>query len=198
MAEVTFLLAVVLLIVGVAAAYFLLGSFAFGAGYEPTPSRAAERMLDFAGVGPGDTVYDLGAGTGALVFRAARARGARVVGVEVEPIRVLILRLRRRLGTGADRITIHWGNLFRLDFRPATVVTAFLWPGAMERLRPKFEEELTEGARVVSHCHAVPGWTVDRYDRDTDVYLYRWPDAKPPGGTGSRSTGGTGTRIPRR
>ncbi len=191
MAEGTLVLAIVLLVVGLAAAYFVFASFAFGAGYEPTPRRAAERMLEFADVGPTDTVYDLGAGTGAIVFRAARAHRARVVGIEVEPIRVLILRMRRRLGTNADRITIHWGNLFQLDFRPATVVTAFLWPGAMERLRPKLERELADGARVVSHCHPIRGWTPARYDRATDVYLYRWPSAKRATPEVPRPTGGT-------
>jgi SAM-dependent methyltransferase len=178
MADLTILLAIALLIFSVAVAYFVFASFAFGAGYEPTPRRAVEQMLRYAEVGPNDTLYDLGAGTGAIVFRAARIYRAKVIGVEVEPIRVLILRLRRRFGPLSDRITIRWGDFFRLDFRNATVVTAFLWPGAMARLRPKFEAELPVGARIVSHCHAVPGWTAEQYDRPTDVYLYRWPDAR--------------------
>ncbi len=157
--------------------YFVYASFAFGAGYQPTPRRSVRQMLRYAEVGPSDVVYDLGAGTGAIVFRAARTYRAQVIGVEVEPLRILILRLRRRLGPDSDRIRIVWGNLFHLDFRSATVVTAFLWPGAMERLRPKFESELRRGARVVSHCHKVPGWTPSAYDPATDVYLYRWPEA---------------------
>jgi hypothetical protein len=173
-----YLAALVLFALAIAAAYFLFASFLFGAGYQPTPRRSVETMLRFARVGPQDTLYDLGAGTGAIVFRAARTYGARVLGVEVEPIRVWVLLLRRRLGPFADRVTIRWGNLFDLDFRPATVVTAFLWPGAMVRLRPKFEAELRDGARVVSHCHAVPGWVPEEYDRRSDVYLYRWPDAR--------------------
>jgi len=186
----TYLLAVVLLVGALAGAYFVFASFAFGAGYQPTPRRSVETMLRLAEVGPQDTLYDLGAGTGAIVFRAARVYRARVVGVEVEPIRVLILILRRRLGPFADRITIRWGDLFHLDFRLATVVTAFLWPGAMARLRPKFETELPVGARVVSHCHAVPGWVPEEYDRKTDVYFYRWPDARPETPGTPRVTGG--------
>jgi Ribosomal protein L11 methyltransferase (PrmA) len=160
--------------------YFVFASFAFGAGYQPTPRRAVETMLRLAEVSAADTVFDLGAGTGAIVFRAARMYRARVVAVEVEPIRVGILRLRRAVGPFADRITIQWGNLFRCDFRGASVVTAFLWPGAMARLRPKFEAELPAGARVVSHCHEVPGWTPAAYDPQTDVYFYRWPGATAP------------------
>jgi len=166
-----------------ATGYFVFASFAFGAGYQPTPRRSVEAMLRLAEVGPQDTLFDLGAGTGAIVFRAARTYRARVIGVEVEPIRVAILRLRRRFGPFADRVTIEWGNLFDLDFRPATVVTAFLWPGAMTRLRPKLEAELAPGARVVSHCHEIVGWTPEVYDAETDVYFYRRPAAPTLGGT---------------
>jgi SAM-dependent methyltransferase len=179
-------LAIGLFVLAAVFAYFVFASFLFGAGYQPTPRRSVETMLRYAEVGPRDTLYDLGAGTGAIVFRAARIYRARVIGVEVEPIRYVILVLRRSFGPFSDRITLRRGNLFRLDLHDATVVTAFLWPGAMARLRPKFESELPPGARVVSHCHRVPGWTAERYDSKTDVYLYRWPDAIAPvteGGT---------------
>jgi SAM-dependent methyltransferase len=171
-------LSLVFLALGVLS-YFVYASFVFGAGYQPTPRRSVRAMLRLAEVGPQDTVYDLGAGTGAIVFRAARQYRARVLGVEVEPLRFLILRLRRRFGPMGDRIQLVWGNLFHLDFREATVVTAFLWPGAMARLRPKFEAELRPGARLVSHCHKVPGWTPTAFDPESNVYLYRWPEAGP-------------------
>ncbi len=157
--------------------YFIFASFAFGAGYQPTPGGAVTSMLALAEVGPNDRVIDLGAGTGAIVFRAARHRGAHVLGVEVEPIRVAILRLRRAIGGPRDRVELSWGNLFDIDLRRATVVTCFLWPGAMERLKPRFEAQLPPGARVVSHWHKVPGWVPEQVDLPHQVYLYRWPEA---------------------
>jgi precorrin-6B methylase 2 len=169
------LLAVAATVFVVVVVYFVFASFAFGAGYQPAPRRVVESMLTRAEVGPEDLLFDLGAGTGAIVFRAARDRGARVVAVEVEPVRVAVLRLRRRFGGPADRVTIRWGNLFGLDFRDATVVAVFLWPAAMERLRPTFEAQLRPGSRVVSHWHPVPGWTPTSYDAETRVYLYRRP-----------------------
>ncbi|MFI5414225.1 MAG: SAM-dependent methyltransferase [Candidatus Lutacidiplasmatales archaeon] len=159
----------------VALVYFVFASFVFGAGYQPAPRRVVTMMLDKAAVGPSDYMFDLGAGTGAIVFRAARERGARVLGVEVEPLRVAVLRLRRRFGGPKDRVQIAWGNLFTLNFRDATVVAVFLWPGAMEKLRPIFEAQLRPGARVVSHWHPVPGWEPESVDRETRVYLYRRP-----------------------
>ena len=155
--------------------YFVFASFAFGAGYQPAPARVVRTMLERAEVGPGDLLYDLGAGTGAIVFRAAREHGARVVGVEVEPVRVAILRLRRWWGGPRDRVTVRWGNLFALDFREASVVAMFLWPAAMERLRPTLEAQLRPGSRIVSHWHPVPGWTPESVDPPTRVYLYRRP-----------------------
>jgi len=181
--------AIGLIVAAVILAYFVFASFVWGAGYQPTPQSAVVTMLRLAEVGPQDTVYDLGAGTGAIVFRAARIYRARVVGAEVEPIRVLILRLRRRLGAASERITIHWGNLFDLDFRNASVVTTFLWPGAMARLRPRFESELAPGSRVVSYYHPMPGWTPDVFDPETRVYLYRRPGAREPVASGASATG---------
>ncbi len=172
-----YLLPIVLFVVVAVVGYFVFASFLFGAGYQPTPRGAALEMLRLAELTPRDTLYDLGAGTGALIFRAVRIYRVRAVGVEVEPIRFLVLRIRRALAPDPSRIVLHWGNLFALDFAEASVVATFLWPGAMDRLRPKLEASLRPGARVVSHCHAIPGWTPEVHDARTDVYLYRWPEA---------------------
>lgn len=183
--QIVLLLVIVVAAVGI---YFFFGSFAWGAGYQPTPRRVVDRMLTSAGVGAADIVFDLGAGTGAIVFAAARRYGAIVVGVEAEPFRILVLRLRRALGGPKDRVEIRRKNIFDVDLRPATVVAVFLWPGAMTRLKPLFEQQLRPGARVVSHWHRVPGWEAELFDPATQVYLYRWPQARRPEGA---SRGGT-------
>ncbi|MCI4347953.1 MAG: class I SAM-dependent methyltransferase [Thermoplasmata archaeon] len=173
-------------------AYFLYASFVFGAGYQPTPARVVRRMLDLAEISPHDTLYDLGAGTGAIVFAAARKYGARVVGVEVEPLRILILRLRLWWGGPRDRVTVQWGNIFEVDFHSAKIVAVFLWPGAMARLKPLLESQLPAGARVVSHWHKVPGWTPEVVDPELKVYFYRWPAARR---VADGITGESGTRA---
>jgi hypothetical protein len=158
--------------------YFVYGSFLFGAGYQPSFPRVVARMLELAEVGPADLLFDPGAGTGAILVRAAEQRGARVVGIEIEPLRILILRLRRLLSPARSRIEIRWENIFRADYRRATVVAAFLWPDAMRRLQPLFEAQLAHGTRVVSHWHPIPGWTPARIDAEHRVYLYRFPECR--------------------
>jgi len=158
-------------------AYFWMSSFLFGAGYQGAPRRSVDAMFRLSQLGSQDYLFELGAGLGAVTFAAAREKSARVRAVEIEPLRCLVLRIRRALGPAADRIEIRRENMFAVDLREATVVSAFLWPGAMARLRPKFEQELKPGARVVSRCHKVPTWTPTEYDSTADVYLYHWPEA---------------------
>jgi len=50
--------------------------------YLPSPPSTVDEMLRLAAVGPGDIVYDLGAGDGRVVIAAAAKFGARGVGVE--------------------------------------------------------------------------------------------------------------------
>jgi SAM-dependent methyltransferase len=160
--------------------YFIFASFLYGAGYQPAPPRVVHRMLELARVGPSDEVYDLGAGTGGLLFQAVEVLGARGTGVEVEPIRYLYLRYRRRRSPARDRIRILRKDLFRVDLASATVVLAFLWPGAMRRLKEKLKRELRPGTRVVSYYHRIQGWRTVEEDAPLRVYVYAIPPIEEP------------------
>jgi 23S rRNA (adenine-N6)-dimethyltransferase len=61
----------------------------------------ARRLVDGAGVRPGDLVLDIGAGRGALV-RPLLAAGARVVAVELHPARAAAL----RADFAGERVTV--------------------------------------------------------------------------------------------
>ncbi len=160
-------------------AYFVLFSFVWGAGYAPSSRRVVEALLALAGIGPGEVVYDLGAGTGSVVFAAARAGARRVVGVEIEPLRVAILRCRRRFSPRPEAIEIRRANLFGVRLNDATVVVAFLWPGAMERLAAEWGSGLPPGLRIVSHFHPIPGWTARAVDPVHRLHLYVVPQSLP-------------------
>jgi 23S rRNA (adenine-N6)-dimethyltransferase len=62
-------------------------------GWHQLHRRWAEQMVADAGIGPGDLVLDIGAGTGALT-RPLVEHGARVIAVELHPDRVRSLRDR--------------------------------------------------------------------------------------------------------
>ena len=126
-----------------------------------TEMAIVNAMLDAAGVGPHDVVYDLGCGDGRIVIMAAK-RGARGFGMDIDPVLIREAnRLAERAGV-ADRAKFAVQDLFATDLSPATVVTLYLSPEFNLRLRPKLLRELKPGSRVVSHDFDMGDWRPDR------------------------------------
>jgi len=87
------------------------------------PDRA-ERLVEAAGIRPGDLVLDLGAGDGALT-EPLRAAGARVLAVELHPRRAARLRSRFAQVSGREAGTVTVVEADLEDFR---------WPSAAFRV----------------------------------------------------------------
>jgi SAM-dependent methyltransferase len=127
-----------------------------------TPLVVVNEMLRLANVTAGDVIYDLGSGDGRILIAAARDRGARGVGLEIDPALVAESTERaQRLGL-ADRLSFRQQDLFEADLTPATVVTLYLSPDLNRRLRPKLLRELRPGARIVSHSFDMGDWVPSR------------------------------------
>src|SRR5262245_57296607 len=123
----------------------------------PSAPAVIAVMLDAAGVSSSDTVYDLGCGEGEIVIAAAQ-RGARGVGVDLDPERIVNARRNAAQAGVTDRVTFIEQDLFKTDVRPATVVTLYLGPDVNRNLRPKLLSELRPGARIVSHDLSLGDW----------------------------------------
>lgn len=144
-----------------------------------TERRVARRMLEVAGVTSDDVVYDLGSGDGRIPIIAARAFGARGVGIEIDPELVAESREQARIAGVADRVEFRQKDLFDADVRDATVVTLYLWPEINVELRPKLLRQLDPGDRIVSHDFRMGDWepdsTVDAGpDKTGTATLYLW------------------------
>jgi SAM-dependent methyltransferase len=146
------------------AAHFLQGAELdrTGGPYVPTPQVVVDEMLRVAGVGRNDYVVDLGSGDGVIVLTAATRLKARGFGVDIDPDLVELSNIEaRRLGV-ADRARFFVRDVFKTDISQATVVTLYLLPSMMTKLRPKIFGELRPGARVVSHdYHFGDEWKPD-------------------------------------
>ena len=131
--------------------------------YVATHSDAAQDMLWMANVDKEDVVYDLGSGDGRIVIAATRDFSARrAVGIEIDP--KLILESRRNAEDAgiAERVEFLPGDLFKQDFRQATVVTLFLGHDPNIKLRPKMFSSLKPGTRIVSHQFGMGEWGPDK------------------------------------
>ncbi len=145
----------------------------------PTPPEVIKVMLDLADVGPKDLVYDLGCGEGEILIAAAK-RGARGVGVDLDPVRIKNAKANAAREGVTDKITFYEQDLFKTDISKATVVTLYLLPELNERLRPTLLKVLRPGTPVVSHDFAMGDWQPEKtvevpLTRTHRAYLWRIP-----------------------
>ena len=141
--------------------------------FVPTPEKVVERMLELAKVGPKDVVYDLGSGDGRIVIAAAK-KGARGVGIDIDPERIREARDNARRAGVTNRVEFLEGDLFDADIRGATVVTIYLLSGINMKLRPKLLAELKPGTRVVSHAFDMGDWKPEATAKVGTSTVYYW------------------------
>jgi len=142
-----------------------------------SPEEVVDRMLRIADIGPADRVIDLGSGDGRIVIGAA-ARGARALGIDIDPSLVDKARGRAAAAGMTERATFRSEDLFDTDLSGATVVTMYLLPEVNLKLRPKLLR-LAPGTRVVSH-----DWNMGDWEPDETIEL-RTPEK--PVGLGGKS-----------
>jgi predicted RNA methylase len=142
-------------------------------------------MLVLAELRAGEIFFDLGAGDGRTVVMAAKEYGARAVGVELrEDLAKKALSTIYEQGL-QDRITIVNGDMFNVDLTSADVIFLYLTTSANEKVKPKLENELRHGTRIISHDYEIVGWkpvkVVNFCENQTlgfpshTIYLYKIP-----------------------
>ena len=128
--------------------------------FVPTPYVVIEEMLRLAAVTPRDFVMDLGSGDGRVLITAAKKFGARGMGVDLDEDLVAQSIESAAAAGVADRVKFLQQDLFKTDLGPATVITMYLLPGVMMRLRPQLLD-LKPGTRLVSHDFLLGDWKPD-------------------------------------
>lgn len=144
--------------------FYLCIAFVTGAPYVPSTNPTAEAMVNLARIKKNRNVFDLGSGDGKLLALAQK-KGAKVTGLEINPILVLYSRL---LGRPAV-----WKNFWNYDLSPADIVFVYLLPWRMQTLAAKLKKELKPGSLVVSNSFIFPNWKILRQDKTNHVYVYK-------------------------
>jgi SAM-dependent methyltransferase len=131
-----------------------------------------DRMLELARVKPGDLLYDIGSGDGAIVIRAAKKYGVKGVGIEIDQGLVAKARDNAFREKVEHLVEFRAQDAFTVDVSPATVVTLYMLPEFNAKLRPILERQLKPGSRVVSHDYPIEGWVPDRVERVTGTFVH--------------------------
>ncbi|MFN4213064.1 MAG: hypothetical protein ACK4FL_03850 [Microgenomates group bacterium] len=89
--------------------------------YFPTNKKDLPIIIKALNVRSNQTIVDLGAGDGTVIFAAANASyqkklNTQFLAVEINPILILIMHLRRLTHPNKKNIKIIWGDLFKNDF----------------------------------------------------------------------------------
>ncbi|MDX2229583.1 MAG: class I SAM-dependent methyltransferase [Leptolyngbyaceae cyanobacterium bins.349] len=142
--------------------------------YVPTPQEAVDEMLRLAKVQSTDRVYDLGSGDGRIVITAAKQYGARGTGIDIDPERIKEANANAQKAGVTNLVDFRQEDLFKSDFKDATVVTLYLLPRLNVQLRPKLLRELKPGTRIVSHQFDMGEWKPEKVVKVGDRTIYYW------------------------
>ena len=154
----------------------LLGGFAepdYDVPYVPTPPELVEKMLDLARVTATDFLIDLGCGDGRIALAAAR-RGARALGVDIDPVRIEEAVNAARFAGMESQVVFRRQDLFRTAIYEASVIALYLLPRINLALRPRLLTELRPGSRVVSHAFHMGDWRPDGEDELDGRHIFLW------------------------
>jgi cyclopropane fatty-acyl-phospholipid synthase-like methyltransferase len=149
--------------------------------YVSSPEAVVRKMLDMAHVKPGEKVYDLGSGDGRIPIIAAEEFGAHGVGVDLNERFIKEARGKVKEKNLQDKVEFINSDIFDVDLSDADVITMYLTTSANEKVRPKLEEELKKGARVVTHDFSMRKWNFGESVRFKEgyrshtIYIYEWP-----------------------
>ncbi len=116
-------------------------------------------------------IYELGSGWGSLAFLLARHYPqATIYGYEDSFIPYLFSSCRL-LFSKQSNLKFFKKNFFQINLKEAALITCYLYPKAMMRLKEKFEQELSTPTVVISHTFAIPKQIAQQVYTVNDLYL---------------------------
>jgi SAM-dependent methyltransferase len=143
------------------------------AGWIPTPNEMVLAMLDAGKTTSADYVVDLGSGDGRIPILAAKTYGSRAMGIELNGDLVAYSQEQAAKAGLADRVKFVRGDIFETDFTDATVVTLFMPPVVLRRLKPKLLE-MRPGTRILSYLFNMEDWEPDAWAWNEGMHGMLW------------------------
>ena len=148
--------------------------------YVPTPPDVVAAMVEMAGVGRDDVVYEPGCGDARITIAAIRHGARRGICVDIDPERARESRANVAAAGLADRIEVRDGDALDVkNLADVSVVLLYMGDHFNMLLRPILWRELKVGSRIVSHRFTMGDWkpdkTISMMGEDGGIYdLHVW------------------------
>jgi len=123
-----------------------------------TPKNYIRIALRKCNLKSGEKIYDLGSGDGRILIMAAKEFGAQAEGFELSFWLYLISRIKILYHRLSNQARVRWRNFYNEDLGRADIVFCWLTPKAFQKLIPKFNRELKNGARIVTYSSQLVPW----------------------------------------
>lgn len=134
--------------------------------YFPSNSKDMSLIINSLDLKNNQTVIDLGAGDGIVIFEAAKSAfekklNTQFVAVDINPILILILTLRRFFHPNKNNIKILQGDFFKLDFsflttnyNLKTTIYLYISPWFLDKVSEQVLQQIPN-AKIVSYMYPI-------------------------------------------
>jgi hypothetical protein len=144
----------------------------------PTKPERIQKALKLAKLRANETLYDLGAGDGRVLFIAARDFGANTVGIEIGPVQCALIWLHAKISGFGNRIHVRWENFYKVNLQDADVVFVYATSKEINKLAPRLEQQMKKGSRLISISADFPAWEPKVIDDRDLIFIYEMPPAE--------------------
>lgn len=160
----------------------ILLTFAFGsisaAPWLPTMKADREHLMNILDIKPGETIFDLGAGDGTILFAlAAKYPAAKFIGYEVSLLPYFLGLIRKFIYRHKiQNVSWRYGDLFQADISLASTVLVFLLKKSYAKLAAKFKRELSPETKILVEAWPMPNMTPVKTEKQPGLlawYCYR-------------------------
>lgn len=165
--------------------FILIGTLAWGAilaaPWVPTLKAQRNLLIDHLTIDPTATIYDLGCGSGSMLFAFAdRYPNAKCIGYDVALPPLALGWLRKlRSPKKYKNVSLRFGNFFTKHFPDADLVVVFLMQKAYRKFSTKLSSELKPGALVAIEAWPLPDREAAQTIKGEELvpwYVYRMED----------------------
>lgn len=160
----------------------IVGSAAYAgfsaAPWLPTRKRELNNLIDNLDVEANKTIYDLGCGTGSLIFPLAENfKDAKIFGFEISILPFFIAFFKQKFGGEKYKnVKIEYKNLFKQNLTSADIIFVFLLESCYPKLMQKFKTELKPDCLIIIEAwplkNITPYKTI-KTEKALTLYIYQ-------------------------